>query len=67
MDPSITSGAGRGIGHEGDLDGYHTSAFYFPEKATAVVAIADSDDDSQYTIMTAALEALFATSATASR
>lgn len=34
---------GVGIGHFGDIPGYHTQALYFPERKTTIVAIVDSD------------------------
>ncbi|MBX3189343.1 MAG: beta-lactamase family protein [Labilithrix sp.] len=56
---AITGGAGPGIGHGGDLPGYHTQAFYFPEKKTTLVAIVDSDAESPNDVSVAALEVLF--------
>lgn len=56
----VTGGAGPGIGHGGDIMGYHTQAFYFPEKKTTVVSIVDSDLDSPNDVSSAALDVLFA-------
>jgi len=43
LDGTVTSGGGPGYGHGGDLPGYHSMAFYFPDKRTTVVMINDSD------------------------
>lgn len=56
---SITAGAGPGIGHGGDIPGFHTQAFYFPEKQTTVVAIVDSDAEDPNDVSIEALQVLF--------
>lgn len=42
-DASATHGGGPAIGHGGDLVGYHSYGFYFPDKKTTVVVMVDSD------------------------
>jgi D-alanyl-D-alanine carboxypeptidase len=56
---AITAGAGIGIGHDGDIPGYHTQAFHFPDKKTTLVAIVDSDAESANDVSLAALKVLF--------
>lgn len=56
----LTGGAGPGIGHGGDIMGYHTQSFYFPEKKTTVVSIVDSDAESSNDVSIVALDVLFA-------
>lgn len=43
LDESLTFGGGRAYGHGGDLPGYHSMAFYFPDKNVTVVTVNDSD------------------------
>lgn len=43
LDASVTYGGGPGYGHGGDLPGYHSMAFYFPEKEVTVVIVNDAD------------------------
>lgn len=50
IDPSETFGGGKAWGHVGDLDGYHTAAFYFPDKKTTVVSILDFDPPNAKTV-----------------
>jgi len=59
IDPSVTGGAGPGIGHSGDIPGYHTQAFYFPNEKTTIVSICDSDADDTNNLTAVALEVLF--------
>ena len=56
---SVTGGGGPGIGHGGDIPGYHTQAFYFPEKQTTIVAIVDSDAEDPNDVSLEALKVLF--------
>jgi len=56
---TITAGGGPGIGHGGDIYGYHTQSFYFPEKKTTIVAIVDSDAENPNDVSLAALKVLF--------
>lgn len=56
---SITAGAGQGIGHGGDIMGYHTQAFYFPQKKTTIVAIVDSDAEDPNEVSLSAIKTLF--------
>ena len=49
-----------GIGHGGDLDGYHTWAMHFPDARTSIVTIVDSDTENAYEMTHALLDALFA-------
>ena len=58
LDASIT-GIGPAFGHGGDIAGYHTQAFYFPEKKTTIVAIVDSDADNPNNVSLVALSVLF--------
>lgn len=41
-DPGL-NGNGPAIGHGGDIDGYHTLVYYFPEKKVTIGVILDSD------------------------
>lgn len=56
---AVTAGGGPGIGHGGDIPGYHTQAFYFPEKQTTIVAIVDSDAEDPNDVSIEALKVLF--------
>lgn len=58
FDGSITGGMGTGIGHSGDIPGYHTQAFYFPDKKTTIVSIVDTDAASPNEVTAAALDVL---------
>lgn len=58
--PAVTAGAGPGIGHGGDIMGYHTQAFYFPQTKATIVAIVDSDAEDPNEISLTALRVLFA-------
>lgn len=63
MDASLTRGGGLARGHAGDLDGYHTAAFHFPDKDTTVVSVIDHDPPDLTTVRDsffAALSTLFA-------
>lgn len=57
--PSITAGGGKAIGHGGDIPGYHTQAFYFPEKLTTIVSIVDSDAEDPNKVSLAVLRVLY--------
>lgn len=59
FDERATGGAGIGYGHAGDIPGYHTQSFYFPQKQTTVVSIVDSDAESANDVTVIALEVLF--------
>ena len=56
---AIAGNAGVGIGHGGDISGYHTMAFYFPAKQTTIAAAVTSDAASANDVFVAALDALF--------
>lgn len=56
---AVTAGGGPGIGHGGDIPGYHTQAFYFPEKQTTIVSIVDSDAEDPNEVSLEALKVLF--------
>jgi D-alanyl-D-alanine carboxypeptidase len=58
-DSSITGGAGNGIGHGGDVMGYHSTAWYFPDSKTAMAGAVDSDKGSGNDVAVAGLTALF--------
>lgn len=59
FDARATGGAGIGYGHGGDIPGYHTQTFYFPETKTTLVSIVDSDAESPNDVSVAALDVLF--------
>jgi D-alanyl-D-alanine carboxypeptidase len=47
------------FGHGGDIMGYHTTAYYVPEKRTTIVAIVDSDTENPNDVSAVALRVLF--------
>ncbi|MBS2011755.1 MAG: beta-lactamase family protein [Deltaproteobacteria bacterium] len=59
----LTAGGGPAVGHGGDIRGYHTQAFYFPEKKITVVAIVDSDAESSNDVSAAAMKVVFGSGA----
>ncbi len=59
LDPAKNANAGQGIGHAGEISGYLTHAFYFPEKKTTIVSIVNSDDGPIDEVFLAALNTLF--------
>lgn len=56
---AATGGAGAGYGHGGDIPGYHSQAFYFPDSKTTIASISDSDAVSPNDITIVALSVLF--------
>ncbi len=56
---SVTAGAGEGQGHTGGIFGYHTQAFFFPAKDTAICAVVNKDGADVNAISLATLQALF--------
>lgn len=58
LDESVTLGHGPGLGHGGDIDGFHTLAFYFAQDDLAVVAIVNQDGANPSDILAAGIEAL---------
>lgn len=44
FDATALHGNGPAIGHAGDLVGYHSYAFYFPEKKTTVAVMVNDDE-----------------------
>jgi D-alanyl-D-alanine carboxypeptidase len=58
LSASFTGGAGPGIGHLGDIFGYHTQAFHFPEADLTIVSIVNRDGAKPNDITVAALAAL---------
>ncbi|WP_394846921.1 beta-lactamase family protein [Pendulispora brunnea] len=70
LQPSASFGGGPGRGHNGDLiPGYHTQAFYFPERQTTVVSIIDynppglaQNPQPIYAVFRAILKTLFSAS-----
>jgi D-alanyl-D-alanine carboxypeptidase len=58
LDKAASGGFGPGIGHGGDIPGYHTQAFYFPDKQTTIVSIVDSDAEDPNAVTVAALDVL---------
>jgi D-alanyl-D-alanine carboxypeptidase len=59
LDPSITAGAGPAMGHGGDIFGYHTQAYWFPDKETAICSVVNQDGTSPNDLTLAALLTLF--------
>ncbi len=59
LSPAITGGAGPGVGHGGDIFGYHTQAFHFPQTNVTIVAIVNKDGTDPNGITAAALTTLF--------
>lgn len=43
VDESMLNGNGPAIGHGGDTVGYHTVAYYFPERAVTIAVVVHSD------------------------
>ncbi|CAN5515993.1 N/A [soil metagenome] len=58
LDESVTLDHGPGVGHGGDIDGFHTLAFYFPKEDIAVVAIVNQDGVNPNDILAAGMTAL---------
>jgi D-alanyl-D-alanine carboxypeptidase len=59
VDERATGGAGKAIGHGGDIFGYHSWSMHFESKNTTVTAVSASDAVSGNDILVAALPALF--------
>lgn len=59
LDESQTTGGGTGLGHGGDISGFHTLAFYFPEKQTAIAVIVDRDGSDPNDVLVAAAPKAF--------
>lgn len=59
LEDGATGGIGRGVGHSGDIPGYHTQAFYLVDKRTTVVVINDTDKDPTSQVAAGAFEVLF--------
>jgi D-alanyl-D-alanine carboxypeptidase len=59
-DGSITGGMGNGIGHGGDIMGYHSWGMYFPDKQTTIAGTVDSDKGNGNDILVAGITALTA-------
>lgn len=57
--PSATGGGGQGLGHGGDIDGYHSMALYFPEKKTSLVAFVNKDGQQPVNVLRAAFPVVF--------
>jgi D-alanyl-D-alanine carboxypeptidase len=43
MDASLTHGGGKAFGHTGAIWGYHSAAFYYPDRKTTVALVVDDD------------------------
>ena len=56
---SVTGAAGQGVGHGGDIHGFHTQAFWFPDKHTAICSVVNQDGTSPNDLTAAALGVLF--------
>ncbi len=62
FDPSMwTAGAGPAIGHGGDIIGYHTLTFHFPDVHLTLSSAVDSDEGNPNDAFKSALKALFST------
>lgn len=59
LGPALTGGAGPGLGHGGDIVGYHTQAFHFPETKVTIVSIVNQDGAEPNDLTAAALTTLF--------
>ncbi|MFO0564719.1 MAG: serine hydrolase domain-containing protein [Polyangiaceae bacterium] len=59
LDAALSGGAGKGLGHDGSINGYHTQAFHFRESNTTIVSIVNQDGADPNTVMAAALGVLF--------
>lgn len=59
LDESVTGGAGPGIGHGGDIPGFHTQSFYFPETELGITSIVNKDGADPNEITAAVLTSLF--------
>lgn len=59
LDDNVTGGFGRGIGHGGDIPGFHSMALHLPERGATCVAIVDSDQENPNTVSLAAFKVLF--------
>lgn len=57
--PAATGGGGQGLGHGGDIDGYHSMALYFPAKKTSLVAFVNKDGQQPVTVLRAAFPIVF--------
>lgn len=58
LDPSVTAGMGRGLGHRGGIPGYVTHAFHFPDTQITIVVMVDQDRADQDTLLFAACAVL---------
>jgi hypothetical protein len=58
-DNTVTGRAGKGVGHGGDIFGYHSWVMYFPEKETTIVGAVATDTLSGNDVLAAALEVVF--------
>jgi D-alanyl-D-alanine carboxypeptidase len=57
LEPALTGG-GVAYGHPGDINGYHSQMFYFPDKKVAIVGIVNSDSGDPNAISLVALDLL---------
>jgi D-alanyl-D-alanine carboxypeptidase len=57
---TASGGGGQVVGHTGEITGFVTDAFYFPEKKTSIIAIVDSEAASPNDVSLAAVGVLFA-------
>lgn len=64
-DASITGGLGSGIGHGGDIMGYHSWGMYFPDKQSTIAGTVDSDKGNGNDILVAGITALLTPAAAA--
>ncbi len=56
---ALSGGAGPGVGHGGDIAGYHSLVLYFPQEDTTIAAIVTSDAANPNDVLVAAMETLF--------
>jgi hypothetical protein len=55
---AITGGVGTGIGHGGDIMGFHSMGGYFPSKQMTLFGVVDSDSGSGNDVLAAVLKAV---------
>jgi D-alanyl-D-alanine carboxypeptidase len=58
LGPELSAGQGPAIGHGGDIMGFHSGGFYFPEKKMTLFGVVDSDRGTGNDVLAGAIEAL---------
>lgn len=59
LDPKVTVGGGRALGHDGAIDGFATHTWWFEGKKTAVAAVVNKSGGDVNAITLAAIKILF--------